>query len=186
MRIIAGEARGRRLLSPAGNDTRPTSDRVRESVFNIIGRAIADACVADLFGGTGAMALEALSRGASKALISDCSEQAVRIIRKNALLVLGEEGISRATILKTDYRSAIARMQRDTYSFVFLDPPYRMKEAYASALDLMAAGGCLKDGWTAVLEREADERIELPDVYEVYDSRRYGRAAVDFVRRSPS
>ena len=80
MRIIAGEARGRRLYAPAGEDTRPTADRVRESLFNILGARVRDARVLDLFGGTGAMALEALSRGAARAVIVDSARQAAAAI----------------------------------------------------------------------------------------------------------
>ena len=89
MRIIAGSARGRRLFAPAGEDTRPTADRIRESLFNILGSRVWDARVLDLFGGTGAMSLEALSRGAQRAVIADIDRAAIRAIERNAQAVLG-------------------------------------------------------------------------------------------------
>ena len=88
MRIISGEARGRKLVAPAGEETRPTSDKVRGSLFNIIGARVYDAQVLDLFGGTGAMALEALSRGAEHAVIVDSAREAIQAIERNAEAVL--------------------------------------------------------------------------------------------------
>ena len=106
MRIIAGEAKGRKLYAPGGEDTRPTADRIRESVFGILGPRVVGARVLDLFGGTGALALEALSRGAARATIVDASVKAISCIRRNAEAVLGED-LSRADILRADYRKAI-------------------------------------------------------------------------------
>ena len=91
MRIIAGEAKGRKLYAPGGEDTRPTADRVRESVFGILGPRVCGARVLDLFGGTGALALEALSRGAARATIVDMSVKAISCIRRNAEAVLDED-----------------------------------------------------------------------------------------------
>ena len=88
MRIISGEARGRTLYAPQGRETRPTSDKIRGSVFNIIGSRVVGARVIDLFGGTGALALEALSRGAGYAVIADNSRQAIQVIERNARNVL--------------------------------------------------------------------------------------------------
>ena len=91
MRIISGIAGGRRLVAPTGDRTRPTSDKIRGSLFNILMSRTADSRVLDLFGGTGAMALEALSRGAEHAVIVDTDRQAIEAIRKNAAVVLGED-----------------------------------------------------------------------------------------------
>ena len=182
MRIISGEARGRRLYAPKGDQTRPTSDKIRESIFNILGPSIRGKSVIDLFGGTGAMALEALSRGAKCATISDRARSAAAVIRRNAQAVLGSEEDARIQLLEMDYRLAIARADLGPYDFVFLDPPYRMTEAYATALALLEEQGKLAADWTGVLERDADQAVQLPDNYEVYDERRYGHTVVMFVR----
>ena len=132
MRIIAGEAKGRKLYAPGGEDTRPTADRIRESVFGILGSRTQGARVLDLFGGTGALALEALSRGATGATIVDSNVKAVACIRRNAEAVLGAECSARAEIIRADYRKAIERLT-GAYDLVFLDPPYRMKRLWRRA-----------------------------------------------------
>ena len=129
MRIISGEAKGRTLYAPPGQDTRPTSDKIRGSLFNIIGARVMDARVLDLFGGTGALALEALSRGAESAVIADNSRAAQQAIDRNARSVLKEEFDFRVQLIRGDYRSAIGALEGRMFDLVFLDPPYRMTEA---------------------------------------------------------
>ena len=102
MRIISGEARGRTLFAPKGAQTRPTSDKIRGSLFNIIGARVLDARVLDLFGGTGALALEALSRGAESAVIADSSREAQRVIDRNARSVLKQDCDLRARVICAD------------------------------------------------------------------------------------
>lgn len=179
MRIIAGEAKGRKLYAPGGEDTRPTADRVRESVFGILGPRVCGACVLDLFGGTGALALEALSRGAARATIVDASVKAISCIRRNAEAVLGED-LSRADILRADYRKAIERLQ-GPFDLVFLDPPYRMEAAYADALQRLRDGGLLAKGALAVLEWAAPRAVALPPGFSCRDERHYGETCVGFV-----
>ena len=182
MRIISGEARGRTLYAPAGLETRPTSDKLRGSIFNILGARVIDANVLDLFGGTGALALEALSRGAAYAVIADVSAKAVQVIRRNAQHVLGDEGAGKAGIMRADYRQAIDRLEACSFDIIFLDPPYRMGEAYADALTRLMARGRLRSGGLAVLERARAVDIQLPGQFERADTRIYGDTAVDFVR----
>ena len=133
MRIIGGSARGRRLFAPPGENTRPTADRVREALFNILAARLDGARVLDLFGGSGALALEALSRGAACAVIGDKDPGAVSVIRRNALSVLGEAELPRAKIVCRDYRALLASLA-EPFDLVFLDPPYRMQEAYGNAM----------------------------------------------------
>ena len=130
MRIISGEAKGRPLFAPSGSQTRPTSDKIRGALFNIIGSRVLDSRVLDLFGGSGALALEALSRGAESAVIADNSRQAWQAIDRNAHNVLKDDFEYRVRILNQDYRSAIAAVEGQIFDLVFLDPPYRMAEAY--------------------------------------------------------
>ena len=179
MRIIAGEAKGRKLYAPGGEDTRPTADRIRESVFGILGSRTQGARVLDLFGGTGALALEALSRGAARATIVDSSVKAIACIRRNAEAVLGAD-MARAEIFRADYRQAIERLAQP-FDLVFLDPPYRMETAYGDALTRLRQRGLLAEGALAILERAEARAIALPEGFSVRDARRYGETCVEFI-----
>ena len=181
MRIIAGEAKGRTLFAPPGSQTRPTSDRIRGSLFNIIGSRVADARVLDLFGGTGALALEALSRGAESAVIADNSRAALQVIDRNARSVLKEDFEYRVRVMSSDYRSAIAALAGRMFDLVFLDPPYRMVEAYGDALSRLHAADMLAPGCLIVLERLKSAGVVLPEPFAVFDTRLHGDTAVDFV-----
>lgn len=182
MRIIGGEARGRRLFAPEGMDTRPTADRTRESLFNILNARLYGAHVLDLFGGTGALALESLSRGAAFAAIADVSPTAIRVIERNAEAVLKEERATRARILRADYRQALRTLSGHRFDLVFLDPPYRMAEAYGESLRILKDGGLLSEDALIVLERRKDAELSLPEGFETFDVRTYRDTAIDFVR----
>ena len=181
MRIISGDAKGRTLFAPPGDQTRPTSDKLRGSLFNIIGARVEGARVLDLFGGTGALALEALSRGAAFAVVSDSARAAIQAIERNARAVLKDDFDARIRILRMDYRAAIDRLE-GSFNLVFLDPPYRMEAAYGDALARLAAGGRLAADGLIVLERLKSAAIALPEAIEVFDTRLYGDTAVDFAR----
>lgn len=183
MRIISGEARGRTLFAPNGDQTRPTSDKIRGSLFNILNGCIEDAEVLDLFGGTGALALEALSRGAARAVISDSGRPQIECIRRNAENVLKDALKERALILKVDYRSAISSVNGRGFDLVFLDPPYRMLDAYADAISRLDQQGSLNAGAIVVAEHKNGVQPAYPGGFEVYDTRAYGETAIDFVRR---
>lgn len=184
MRIISGEARGRTLFAPSGEETRPTSDKIRGSMFNIIGSRVYDAHVLDLFGGTGALALEALSRGAAFAMIADNAKAAIQAIERNAQNVLKDELAQRAKILRADYRTAIAAANGIKFDLVFLDPPYRLTDVYCDALEQLRAQGSLAAGCLIVLERGKDLCVPLPTGFESYDTRNYGVTSVEFVRET--
>ena len=180
MRIIAGQAKGRTLFAPSGAQTRPTSDKIRGSVFNILGARVQGARVLDLFGGTGALALEALSRGAEFAVIADHSHAAVQAIERNARSVLKDDYDARVCVVRADYRSALAQLSGERFDLVFLDPPYRMLEAYGDALTRLYAAGCMAQDCAIVMEREKPAQLPLPDFISVADTRCYGDTAVDF------
>ena len=183
MRIIAGEAKGHTLYAPQGQDTRPTSDKIRGSIFNILGARVEDARVLDLFGGTGALALEALSRGAASAVIVDSSRQAAQAIERNARATVRREYEARVRLIRADYRSAIAAAGGEPFDLVFLDPPYRMTQAYGDALSRLLAAGALAEDCRIVMERRRGAEVALPEGFEVIDTRLYGETAVDFVKR---
>ncbi len=127
LRIIAGTARGRRIETPEGRDTRPTLDRVRENLFNMLQGRIPDARVLDLFAGSGALALEALSRGASFAVLADRDREACRVEQRN-IESLGFSGLTR--VLHSPWERTVQTLAREgeRFDLIFLDPPYAMTD----------------------------------------------------------
>ncbi|MGI6235983.1 MAG: 16S rRNA (guanine(966)-N(2))-methyltransferase RsmD [Candidatus Excrementavichristensenella sp.] len=180
MRIIAGEAKGRRLFAPEGRDTRPTADRVRESLFGILSPRLEEARVLDLFAGSGALGLEALSRGAKSAVLCDRAEAAGRAILRNVSLTGCTEKVQH---LHCDWRAALRRLRGQKFDLVFLDPPYDEPGLYAQALEMLGQMDLLGEDALIVLERTVREAPRMPDGFRVCDSRRYGDTAIDFVQR---
>ncbi len=185
MRIVGGSHRGRRLVAPPGETVRPTSDRAREGLFNILshgglaaeGIPFADAAVLDAFAGTGAFGLEALSRGAAEAVFVENDRDALAALRRN-IVALGETARSR--VIAGD----ATRPPRATVScaVVFLDPPYKSGLA-APALTALAVAGWLSPDALAVAEIGAREAFLLPDGFALLDERVYGAARLVFLRR---
>lgn len=191
MRIVAGRHRGRAIAAPDdGKAVRPTSDRVRENLFNILshgrlaaeGQLLEGAAVLDAFAGSGALGLEALSRGAAEALFLDKEGMALASVRRN-LEALGEE--QHATLLQADACRPPApgkvRGHPRPRTLLFLDPPYRSGLA-PMALAALAAAGWLAPGALAVVELESGEAFETPPGFALADERRYGRTRVLFLR----
>lgn len=179
MRIIAGSARGRTFDAPQGMDTRPTLDRVRENVFNILQMKVRGATVLDLFSGSGAMAFEAISRGASKAVLVDCSRAANAVQRQNAQKLHMQEQCS---IILSDWKLAIQQFASKKLKFdvVFLDPPYAIHDMKPVMEDLVPV---LAEEAVILLEHEARSFPSVPDGFELYDNRKYGIAGVSFFRQ---
>ena len=178
MRIIAGIARGRTLLAPKGLNTRPTQDYVRESLFNIIQQDVPGATVLDLFAGSGALALEALSRGAEYVVLADKDRQAADCIRKN-IETLGVA--EQATFLHTDYRKALQRTFPKPFDLVFLDPPYRLT-LYQQITDTLASRSMLADDALIVIEHRKNESFSLSPMFMLKDHRTYGDTAIRLYR----
>ena len=183
MRIVAGELRGRIIEAPEGEATRPTSDRARQAVFNILEHApwspgLDGLRVLDLFAGSGAMGLEALSRGAAHAAFVETAGPALTALRTN--IEAFRVGPS-ATVLRQDATRLTARGTEPPFNLAFLDPPY--SQGFGEpALAALTAGGWLAPDALVVFERAADEpALDLPG-WEVLDQRRYGKAAVWFLR----
>ena len=177
VRVVAGTARGRRLAVPAGQATRPTSDRVREAVFNALASldAIDGADVLDPFAGSGALAIEALSRGAARATLIESDRSARAIIEANlASCGLAEQ----ASVVAGDALAHLARTA-DQYDLVLLDPPYR----YAGWADLQRAvlAQLAPDG---VIVIESDQPVEVVPPLSVVREKRYGGTVVLFTRKS--
>jgi 16S rRNA (guanine966-N2)-methyltransferase len=168
MRIIAGTRKGHNIQAPPGRDTRPTSDRVRENIFNILG-PIDDAVVLDLYAGSGAMGLEALSRGAAQAAFVERDPDALRAIEKNL-----DKLRLRGTVLRQDAVAVLAGETRK-YDLVFVDPPYDM---YPDLEPQLARYLPPVLGDNAVVVVETDARIEPSLPLEQRTSRKYGSARV--------
>jgi len=179
MRIVAGSHRGRRLETPADQRIRPTSDRIRESLFNILDHrlgGLAGRRVLDGFAGTGALGFEALSRGAASALFVDKDRDALALARRNAA--------SLGLAAKADFRLAdITRPPQSAQQFdlILLDPPYGQGLA-AAALGALAAAGWLAPDATAVIEADKSQPESIPEGFAAIDSRDYGRTRIMLVR----
>ncbi len=176
MRIISGKARGSKLFAPEGLDTRPTLDRVREAIFSMIFTKTEDAAVLDLFAGSGAMGLEALSRGAVSCDFVDISSNACECVRKN----LEKTRLEGATVFNSDFKSFL-KGHRSGYDLIFLDPPYA-SGYYDVALDIIAQGGLLNDGGIIVAECDNIDGLDCRG-FELYRQRKYGKAAVYLLTR---
>lgn len=182
MRIVGGRLRGRPLAAPTSQAIRPTADRLRESLFNILVHAyddpVTDARVLDLFAGTGALGLEALSRGAAFALFIDEGAQARALLREN-VATLGLGGVSR--IFRRDATRLGAAHPIEAFSLAFLDPPYGRglaEEALASA----RAGGWLTPGALAVVEEAAKPGFNVPEGFDELERRSYDDSALIVLR----
>jgi len=180
MRIISGTARGRSLTAPAGMNTRPTQDYVRESLFNIIRWDVADARVLDLFAGTGALSLESLSRGAKSAVLIDTDRAACEAIRKNIAACRMED---RARLIVRDYRQAIDQLAREgeTFDVAFLDPPYRMENTGEMCAALYDKG-LLAQAFLLVVEHKRGLAPLVDERFEAFDQRDYGDTQITFIR----
>lgn len=178
MRIIAGMARGRTFDAPQGLDTRPTLDRVRENVFNILQMKVRQAQVLDLFSGSGAMAFEAISRGAEAAVLVDRDRAANAVECRNAEKLRMAD---RCRILNCDWQQALRMLAAEGARFdaVFLDPPYAMHDLTAV---FEALKGVLAEDAVILLEHEAKTFPATCDGFDLYDSRKYGVAGVSFFR----
>lgn len=180
MRIVGGRHRGRRLAAPEGRDTRPTTDRTREALFNILSHAdwapdLEGAAVVDAFCGTGALGLEALSRGAGHCSFLDLGRGALDAVRAN-IATLGEE--ARATVLRAD--ATKPPPARQPCLFAFLDPPYG-KNLVPPALAGLAGAGWLLPGALVVVEVGGKEVVPLPDGFAMQAERSYGDTRVLFL-----
>jgi 16S rRNA (guanine(966)-N(2))-methyltransferase RsmD len=181
MRIITGRARGTHLYTLEGETTRPTSERAKEAVFSMLQFELRDRVVLDLFAGSGQMGLEAISRGASRAVLVDASPKAVDIIKKNVQKTHFEK---ECTVLCTDYADAL-RSHRvgmpERFGLVVLDPPYA-KRLVCPALELLIKGGWLEDGAFVVCESAEENIFEANEALaKHFEVRRHAKYGVAYV-----
>src|SRR4051795_2609374 len=182
MRVVGGRLKGRTLVSPASRDIRPTTDRLRESLFNILVHAYGDpisaARVLDLFAGTGALGIEAISRGAGFALFVDSGAEARALLRNN-VEALGLGGVTK--VYRRDATDLGPAYPMAPFSLVFLDPPYRMKLA-EKALVSLRDGGWLTPGALAVVEEAKAAEFSAPEGFDELERRVYDDTEFVFLR----
>lgn len=179
MRVISGEYRGRRLESLEGRDIRPTTDRVKESLFNILGERLIECSFLDLFGGSGAIGIEALSRGAGLSVFIDSSIKSIKVLYGNLESLKIKEN---AEVYNTDYTTAIDKLWRDNrlFDIIFIDPPYSTGIAQ-NALGEIARKNILQQGGIIVIEHDhKDAMPEKEDRLIRYRVKQYGNTVLSF------
>lgn len=184
MRIIAGKNKGTKLFTLDGINTRPTLDRVKEPLFSIINFSLVDSTVLDLFSGSGALALEAISRGAKEAYLCDNSRDAIKIIKQNIEKTKTE---NQTVVITKTFDKALQELAEKKVKFdiIFLDPPYKTDYA-EKATEIIVENDLLKDNGIIIIETDEKnrivEKIQNIDI-TMYDERKYGRVNLLFLRK---
>ncbi len=184
MRVISGKARGTKLDTLEGIATRPTLDRVKEALFNIVQFDLEGSNVLDLFAGSGSLGIEALSRGANFVAFCDNSYKAADIIKKNIKKVRFED---KSKLYISNFENALEKMKKDNLSFdiIFLDPPYKT-DYIKESLELIEKFELMKKDAKIVLETDEKDRIitQIENLeFDIYDVRKYGRVSLIFLKR---
>lgn len=180
MRIIGGELKGKKLYSVNGTTTRPTSDRVREAIFNILAAQVRDAVVLDLFAGTGAFGLEAISRGAGFAVFVDAEREAMVVLKRNIQACRVEQ---KAKTVLWDIKKNLNCLETmaPAFNLVFMDPPYHRNLIRSSLMNLLACRS-LANGACIIIEHARKEPIPANQpMLQLTDQRRYGKTLVSFL-----
>ena len=181
MRIISGKARGTKLYTLDGTATRPTLDRVKESLFNIIQNDIEYSTVLDLFSGSGAIGLEFLSRGAKRAVLCDSSKDAIKIIKQNVQKTHFEEKVE---VYNMEFTKLVERLQNQKFDIIYIDPPYAT-DFIKISLEKIIEYELVNENTKIIVETDDETRIlnqiEKMDV-EITDKRKYGRATIIFLK----
>ena len=182
MRIISGKARGTNLYTLEGNDTRPTLDRVKESLFNIINSRIYDSVVLDLFSGSGAIGLEFASRGAKEVVLCDKSKKATQIIQKNIKKTHLEDAVS---LYNVDFKELLQNEKNKKFDIIYLDPPYKT-DYIIQSIEIILKYKLLDEQGLIIAETDEPEKTEKQikklDIM-IKDKRKYGRANLLFINQ---
>lgn len=179
MRIISGTRRGHKLLEFKGSDVRPTTDRVKESVFNLIQFFVPDAVCLDMFSGSGALSFEAVSRGAKRAVCVDIDRRSIDIIKKNADSLNFSACCETVNMSCFDY----AGKTKEKFDIIFLDPPYN-KNLIEKALRAVTENDILADGGIIVLESDEGDFHGEFDGLQIYRQRKYGRTYITVYQKT--
>ncbi|MBC7765107.1 MAG: 16S rRNA (guanine(966)-N(2))-methyltransferase RsmD [Hyphomonadaceae bacterium] len=179
MRVIAGIARGHKLQTIEGLETRPTADRVKLSLFNILAFSLADVHVLDLFAGSGALAIEALSRGAKCAVCVDQSTSAIDIIKKN---LAHTKMTHKAVVVCDAYERFIEGYLGEPFDLIFLDPPYG-QQLVERVLEQVMTKKCLAQGGQIVVESDHTDVLTILPPFVIVKQKKYGRACLTFIKQ---
>ena len=184
MRVISGTARGKKLNTLSGLNTRPTLDRVKEALFNIIQFEVKDAVVLDLFAGTGALGIEALSRGAKEAVFCDKVPDAIKVIKQN---IINTNNLDKSTIINKEYQEVLENLSKQNKKFdiVFLDPPYKTNLAIESLQKIIMSDLLTEDGTIIIETDDINKEREILKIekVEIFDKRKYGSVWLIFIRK---
>ncbi|SHH09454.1 16S rRNA (guanine(966)-N(2))-methyltransferase RsmD [Tepidibacter thalassicus] len=179
MRVISGSARGLKLKSPKGMDVRPTTDRVKESVFNIINNRLMDSFVLDVFSGTGSLGIEALSRGAQKCIFVDLSKESIKIIKENVQKARFDE---KSEIILSDAINAINKLaaRKNKFDIIFMDPPY-LKNLIEPVLEEISKKNILENNGIIIVEHDTKDKLseKINNIY-MYREKKYGNTTISF------
>lgn len=181
MRIISGSARGTKLYTLEGTETRPTLDRVKESMFNIINQKIYGSTVLDLFSGSGAIGLEFASRGAKKVYLCDSSKKAINIIEKNIEKTHLEDYVE---VYNKDFKETLKNLKNIKFDLIYIDPPYKT-DYIKQSIEIILKLDCINENTLIIVETDELERIleEIDKLnIEIIDKRKYGRANLIFLK----
>lgn len=179
MRVISGKVRGLKLNTPKNEDVRPTTDRVKESLFNMINHYVMESDVLDLFAGTGSLGIECLSRGANKCVFVDVSKESISIAKSNIKKARVE---NESTILNLDFKDAINKLkiQNNKFDLIFMDPPY-YKNMFIDALEKVDEASLLKEDGIIVIEHDSKDSFpdEIRNLIKT-KSKKYGNTTLTF------
>lgn len=178
MRIIAGQDKGRKLKSLDRKDVRPTSDRTKEALFNILGPDVVNIRFLDLYAGFGGIGIEALSRGAQEAVFIDQDRSNTEIIEENLELT---DNLEASRILVDDVLTALSRL-RGEFELIFMDPPYQREDLYPKTLTKLAEYNLLHPTGIVIVEHHDKADIEWPAEYNIIKERNYGNAALTLLK----
>ena len=190
MRVIAGRYKGRKLTSPQGTELRPTPDMVKEAIFGIIGSGIESSVCLDLFAGSGALGIEALSRGAARCYFADASRRSISLLRSN-LETIGIEAVfhrdasdaaAEAVIIARDYRAALRSLGAQV-DYAFIDPPFD-SGCYATVMKLLADYDIIKPGGVVIVECDKNIPEYAHEGFAGVAVKNYGRIALNFWERT--
>lgn len=184
MRVISGERKGHKLIAPRGMDVRPTEDRIKENLFNILSPLKPEAIVLDLFGGSGAIGIEFLSRGANRAYIVDLSPLSIKVIKEN---LEKTRLIDRSIIINKDATRALYYLKslNIKLDYVYLDPPYKNHELLFNVINLIISQDLLREDGILIIEHDSD-LVLMEEIENLarYDNRKYGSKTLSFYKNS--
>ena len=177
LRVISGKYRGRKLVEPFGENTRPTMDRIKEAIFSSIHFGLEGTIVLDLFSGSGSMAIESVSRGAMKAFAIDNDKNAMKAIKENIETL----EINNIKELKSDSISFLKSMSGTKFDYIFVDPPYEKTELYNNSLNEIAKGKMLKELGNIIVETNSPRDIVIPNGLTIQKEKKYGKTTILYI-----